>query len=733
VILLKFKQHLIYLVGVILVAYLVNQGFFVAISLFFVYFKRFPKTYWTYIGVSILAFGWLRLALATGGDYVLSENTKTYEAVVLEIKRQSSERQTAIIEINSLRVYLTYGSSEPKLLPGDVIEVIGQLKEPANPTVPHQFNFKHYLKTERVDLTLYTSQLSVVEHQWSIWQYQYQMVNWIEERYPPLTSTYLQSFFFGVRDGIDEQLTIAYEQLGIVHLFAISGLHVNLLTQIFRYCLKRLGIIQNLVNILLIGFLIIFIILAGGSSSIVRAGIMAILSIVNKQFKWHLSAYDMLSILFIGNFLINPLKIYQIGFIFSYWITFILISFQTILQALTTLKKQFFIPFIAQISALPIQLAHSYELNLAAYIVNLIMIPLVTSTIIPMLLVTLLIPRVAILTEKILIGFERLNLWCAQWLNIPWVFGSLSLSTILLLMVYLVMAGWYFEKTAKNWVWLSLVIIVIGTLELQRIFKPENQFTVLDVGQGDSLVIQSSYQRCTIVVDTGGMFSFNGPATSIFSQTLEPYLLGEGVKQIDYLILTHEDFDHIGEAIPLLQRFPVKTLVIGETKPTDLYQDIFAVAREVNTEIRIAKTGDVMTCSNQKHHFLQPEAKATNNNDNSLVIALELKGFTALLTGDIGFEVEADILKEYSLDHLDVYKVAHHGSKYSNSQTFLEALNPTYAVVSAGRNNLYGHPSRELLAILDNLDMPLLSTQDYGTIQVKITGNGFRIYTNPLF
>lgn len=715
----------------ILAAFLINEGFYIALLVFFVYFKRFPKTYWIYILVAIFAYGRLQLALVES-RYTLSQEVETYEATVLRIKKQSDERQTAIITIDSQRVYLTYPNSEPQLLPGDIIEVKGQLKVPSNPTVPHQFNFKNYLKNHGVGLTLYGTELSKIDQRWSIWRYQYQLVHQLEASYPVLTATYLQAFFLGIQQGISDELELAYQQLGIVHLFAISGLHVNLLTSLLRYALKRIGLIEDLIHLIVIGFLISFIIVAGGSPSIVRAGMMTLLAIFNRQLKWRLSSYDIFSLVLIINFVLNPLQFYQMGFIYSYWITFVLISSQWFLKDISAIKKVFFIPFLAQIAALPIQLFFTYEFNLVAYLANLFMIPLVTSCLIPLLLVTLIIPPIASVTELTLSGFEFLNLWSASWLNYPLIYGAISLTIVLILMCYILVAGWYYERIRKQWIWLCLIIAFALTLEGQRLFKPASQLTFLDVGQGDSFVIQSPYQQCTVIVDTGGQFSFTGESRSIFAHTLEPYLLGEAVRNIDYLILTHEDFDHIGEATRLLQRFPVKTLVLGEGEFSGLFKEIMAVAKQEQTEIIRAKTGDILTCGNQIYTFLQPSAKGIDNNDDSLVMALEINGFTALLTGDIGFDVEGDILNQYSLSHLDVYKVAHHGSKYSNSKPFVEALNPTYAVVSAGRNNLYGHPSQELIQILNDLQIPLLSTQDYGTIQFKQIGSSYKIYSYPL-
>ena len=727
----KLKQHLIYIVVMILVAILLEIGFYLVFLVPVIYVKRFPKTYGFYFLSLIIAFGWLSYRQQEV-IFKINDEKVHHQATVLEIKRQTEERQTAIIKLDSAHVYLTYEGIEPKLIPGDEIEVNGILRIPNHPTVPHQFDFKNYLKTLGIELTLYSQELEVIGQSYSVWKYQYLIIEWIQENYPILTATYLQAFFVGVRDGIDSELVDAYQKLGVIHIFAISGLHVNLLVNLIGYCFKRIGMIQEILNFVIIGLLLIFIVITGGSASVIRAGLMTSFAILNRQYKWQFSSLDIFSMVFIFNFILNPLNVYQIGFIYSYWITFVLIISQNFLTEFSSFKKMMFFPFLAQIAALPIHLFLAYEVNLMAYLMNLLVLPLVTNLIIPLLLMTLIIPPTTILTEIILQLFESLHLFFANQLNIQWIFGQLSFSIVMFLMFCLLLTGWFYERQRKRSYWLVLIILFVLILEGQRLIKPETKLTFLDVGQGDSMVIQSPYQSCTVIVDTGGNFSFTGEAKSIFSQTLEAYLLGEGIREIDYLILTHQDFDHTGEAIPLMERFPIKTLILSEAKISGKMEEIIEIAHLKKIEIKQVKTNDRLKCSNQTYTFIHPPPRNLDSNDDSLVMTLEINAFNALLTGDIGMTVEPYILNEYSLNHLDVYKVAHHGSKFSNSKTFLETLNPTYAVVSAGRNNIYGHPSLENIEIMSDLGIPLLSTQEQGSIQFKINKKGYRIFSNPI-
>ena len=144
-----------------------------------------------------------------------------------------------------------------------------------------------------------------------------------------------------------------------------------------------------------------------------------------------------------------------------------------------------------------------------------------------------------------------------------------------------------------------------------------------------------------------------------------------------------------------------------------------AITKDLEIKILTPQTNEVLTCGNQKYTFLQPKSKQESENDQSLVMTLQMDSLSVLLTGDISTKVEQDILSNYPLSHLDIYKAAHHGSKTSNSKPFLKELNPTISVTSSGKNNRYGHPSQEFLTTLSELNIASLNTQVDGSIQFE--------------
>lgn len=721
---------MIYLVLAIMVGVLMNQGAWYLIFIVLVYIRRFPKTYWIYFLVIGISFSYYRGLEGENQSYS-SRMLVGVEAQVVEIKKQNSEKQRAILEIEGERIYWTTSSIEPKLKPGDIVLVSGELSVPIRTTIPHGFDFKQYLSHQKIYHTLYTNEFDVLRHQFTIKQWQYELAWQIEMKFPPLTSAYLKAWLLGMTDDLEEEMQTLYSELGIIHLFAISGLHVGLLSFLLRFVLKRLGVIEELSDLILIVALLLFMVMSGASPSIVRASGMCILFILNQRLKLKLSSLDVFSSLFILNVLLTPHQIYQLGFIYSYWITFVLICFQVTFQKLTANTLFFFLPFIAQCASAPIQLFFYYELNVFSYFVNLIVIPLVSFGLLPLMIMTLFLSFLAPLTENILLFFESILKASANLLTLNWVIGEFSLALLLGMLLLFLGNSYGFEKKRRFISFGISLITVIFVMEAQRFFVTESQFTMLDVGQGDSLVIQSPYRQCSVMVDTGGVTQFTGKPKEIFSNTLEPFLRGEGVRTIDYLILTHGDFDHVGEAISILRNINVKEILTNGQHPNALMKEIEAVANEVGTRFRQVKQGEILTCGNQTLTFLQSNQVKANENEASLVFTLELDGFSALLTGDMGVSEEAEILAQYHLKSLTVYKAAHHGSKTSNSLSFLGKLRPLIAIVSSGRKNRYGHPSSELIENLQQLEIPLLNTQHYGSVQFKIRDGNLLIECLP--
>ena len=191
-----------------------------------------------------------------------------------------------------------------------------------------------------------------------------------------------------------------------------------------------------------------------------------------------------------------------------------------------------------------------------------------------------------------------------------------------------------------------------------------------------------------------------------------------GVKKIDYLILSHGDFDHIGDAINLVENFKVEKVIFNCGEYNDLEQGLIKVLDKKNISYySCVKKIDSL-------YFLQTK-EYDNENDNSNVIYTEINGYKFMFMGDAGVEKERDILDKYNISDIDVLKVGHHGSKTSSSETFINEINPKYSVISVGKNNSYGHPNKEVLDTLEK--SKIYRTDKDGSIMIEVKNNRLNV------
>ena len=186
----------------------------------------------------------------------------------------------------------------------------------------------------------------------------------------------------------------------------------------------------------------------------------------------------------------------------------------------------------------------------------------------------------------------------------------------------------------------------------------------------------------------------------------------------------HGDFDHMGEAINLVNNFKVEKVIFNCGEYNDLEKELIKVLDK--KKIKYYSCIKELNIDKNKLYFLQTK-EYDNENDNSNVIYTELNGYKFMFMGDAGIEKEKDILDKYNLSKIDVLKVGHHGSKTSSNKEFINEINPKYSVISVGKNNRYGHPNKEVLDNLDN--SKIYRTDQDGSIMFKIKNNKFKIVT----
>ena len=227
------------------------------------------------------------------------------------------------------------------------------------------------------------------------------------------------------------------------------------------------------------------------------------------------------------------------------------------------------------------------------------------------------------------------------------------------------------------------------------------------------------YKECMIEKIDNDKYDYN-----ITNNRTIPYLKSKGIKKIDNLILTHGDYDHMGEAINIVNNFKVEKVIFNCGKFNDLEKELIKVLNK--RKIKYYSCINELNIDNNKLYFLQTK-EYDNENDNSNVIYTKISGYKFMFMGDAGVDKEKDILENYNISNIDVLKVGHHGSKTSSSKKFIDEINPKYGVISVGKNNKYGHPNKE---VLNNLsDSKIYRTDEDGSILFKIKNNKLKIKT----
>ena len=604
---------------------------------------------------------------------------------------------------------------------GDYIRVEGSLKEPSKNTIFNNFNYKEYLKFEKINYLFDINKIIKLKDNNKL---RYKIKNIIIGKIDKsINKDYLHAFILGNNKYIDKEVMNSYRKNGISHLFAVSGMHISLISFILLKLFNKF----KFKNLLVMCIIIFYMFLTDFSPSILRAGIFFILLFFNKKFNLKISNINLMFILFSICLFIDPFIIYKIGFQYSFTITFTLILFSEMINNMTSkIKKLFIISFISFVVSIPITVNNFYEINFLSIILNIFFVPLVSSFILPITFLSLLIPLE--LFKYIIDTFEVISLFLSK---INFFVITLCKINILVIILYYIVIYYVLNriktKKYKSILWLLLIIFVNF---IYPGFNNNVEITFLDVGQGDSIFLKLSNNKSNILIDTGGSIKYKKEDWSVrnsnysLKDSIITYLKSLGIRKLDYLIISHGDYDHMGEAINLVNNFKVEKVIFNCGEFNELEQSLIKVLDK--KKIPYYSCIKELNIDGNKLYFLN-NGDYGNENDNSSVIYTELNNYKFLFMGDAGVEVEQDLIEKYNFKDIGVLKVGHHGSKTSSSKEFIDSINPTYSIISVGKNNRYGHPND---SVLDNLELSkIYRTDQDGSIMFKIKNNKMDIET----
>lgn len=282
----------------------------------------------------------------------------------------------------------------------------------------------------------------------------------------------------------------------------------------------------------------------------------------------------------------------------------------------------------------------------------------------------------------------------------------------------------------KAFRWVVLTLLTITTLLVwgwALRSEPRLHIWFLDVGQGDAIVIQTPTGH-VLIVDTGGRTAED----EMGRRVIMPFLRAKGINDVDAVILTHPDEDHIAGAVTILDRFPVHRLLISGISSTNTtYSRILHLAeqRRVTTSM-LTRGQQIQFRDGVVAEVLNPSpTDAVSHNNGSIVLRVQYGSTSVILTGDAEALAENEISRLCGDVHADVLKLGHHGSHTSTTRLFLDAVNPQAAIISVGRRNQFGHPHPDVLNRLSERHIPIFRTDRDGEVSLVSDGHTLRIHT----
>lgn len=644
----------------------------------------------------------IRLSLPKSSIY--QEGYQTFTGIITNITIK--ENKLTIYLKNKETIIASYylkTQEAPQLNLGDKITVTGQFKKPSPNTTDYLFNYEKYLQRKNifylVKIHSLTKRRSNINPYYFLKQ---KIINHIA------CNPYLATFLLGDKSYLNSVVKRSYQENGISHLFAISGMHITLLTSIINKLLKKLKLQEQQIFKITSIILLLYLALTGISPSILRGILFYFLFSLNKIYYFYIKPQNIFLIILGLTLIVNPNYLYDVGFLYSYLISFSLLLTSDILQSKNYLLGLFKVSLISFVVSIPITIYNFYQLNLLGILYNLFFVPTISLIIFPLSLLTVfikpLLPVFNLLTsimEKISLLLSKISLGKIIFQRIPLNFYLLY---FFLILAYLILKQ---QKILVIYFFLLLIHFLIPY------FSTSTYLKVIDVGQGDSILLKSHHK--TVLVDTGGVSSFKDSSYDgqIFYNTLNPLFHSLGIKKIDYLILTHGDKDHLGEAKTLLENFSVEKVIINSNR-LNYYEK-----KLINQKTIIGKPG--LTFKLNDLDFIQLNENLIDENDSSQIYLVKYKNIKILLTGDASIKSEETLLENYDLGNVDILKVGHHGSNTSTSEKLLQELKPKIALISSGRENKFGHPHQEIITRLKEHHLRIYNTKEFGTITLNLT------------
>lgn len=724
----------------------------------------------------------------------IEDRSEKEKSTLYTISDACLRSETTIIPLHTISMIST---KEKQLSAGSLVRVTGILSLPEQATNPGQFDFRDYYASQRIYYSLYAESCEVLEEKIGLKEQFLRVRNRLADQaaamLEPASAEILSAMILGDRSGLTEDSKRNYQVGGILHILAISGMHISLLGQGLFRILLLLGLPLPVAALVSGGLLVFYCVFTGGAPSAVRAVCMFAVWLGAKLL---LRSYDSLCALALAGILMlieNPAVLFSSGFQLSFgailavsyvWpaVSWILppqvrkpgkakrasgggpeVRRELLRKSVRNWGRYYYrlfqryslFWFTINLAMLPLTVWYYYEIPIWGLLPNLLLVPAA-----PVLLVSgfcgiligmiwpaagfvLLLPAVGILTV-----IQRLTEWIRSLPLATLVCGKPAIWQFLVAeIVILAGSGVLLMKRTKllpagrgrrqrqqihTCRKIAVLLSLLSLFFLLFRFEPAWSLTMLDVGQGDCLILKN--RQTAFLVDGG-----SSSVKEVGKYRILPYLKSQGISRLDGIFLTHPDEDHSNGLLEVLQAVEDRTVTLQIDclylpvwmKGTDEEVEFVKKAMRIGTEVCYLARGDRIRAGITEMDVLNPFRKGgiSAGNSGSLVLAVHNGSFDALLTGDLESDGEKLLLPLSSYEYL---KTAHHGSRGSSSEAFLQAVSPKVAAISAPKKSSYGHPHQETLDRLEAVGADIYVTREYGAICASGNGKSWTITGFPV-
>ena len=673
--------------------------------------------------------------------------------------------------IENVRVFLKTKEDLPS---GTLVYASGTLERVEGPRNPGQFDSQQYYACQHI---YYFMKNAVIEKKSRSYSGYRQTLLDLKDRFCKILekaagedAPVFEAMLLGEKSDLDNELKLRYQMGGMIHILAISGLHISILGMGLFQTLKFAGLGNTGAGMLSLAVMIQYGMLTGGSVSAMRAVCMFLLSVGAKILG---RSYDLPTALALSAILLlmdSPAYLYSSSFLLSFGAVVGLGAVSPYLLEITGAKKKLtkslLSSFSVQLATLPVMLVFFGEVSVAGILLNLFVLPTVGGVLISGLIsciLSLFSLEAAVIAampgRALLFLYEQSCILAGKLPFCTWVGGLPEIWQSLIYYGCLILAlaaavritrkqkkqskhkfrgkqktakGIFHKIKGQTAVMLLFVILAAGILVLSWKDRSGLRITCLDVGQGDGIVLEMP-EGGAFLMDCG---SSNQKNTGQYQ--LLPYLKSRGITSLDGIMVSHTDTDHISGIREMLENQKYGIEIAGLVLPPVEYHEekIKQLARTAlnnGTRVSVMEPGDAIASGGKDCLILsciapEKDLDVKPGNETSLVLDLAYGNFDMLFTGDAEGTGEDQMAESGRLREYDVLKVAHHGSKNSGTEKFLNLTRPSFAVISAGIDNRYGHPHADTVRRLTDAGCTVCSTQDNGAVTIESNGETMKLY-----